>query len=79
MELHLLWNFRKGANVGLGTDGAASNNNLDLLAEMRTCALLQKAISQDPTVIPAQQALKLATLVGLRPWVLKSGGFNTRL
>ena len=66
--------LEKGANVGLGTDGAASNNNLDLLAEMRTCALLQKAISQDPTVIPAQQALKLATLGGAKALGFKNLG-----
>jgi 5-methylthioadenosine/S-adenosylhomocysteine deaminase len=49
-------------NVGLGTDGAASNNRLDLFAEMRLAALLAKGISGDATALPAWQALELATL-----------------
>ncbi|WP_406678291.1 amidohydrolase [Moorella sp. ACPs] len=55
-----------GVNVAIGTDGAASNNNLDMVAEMRTCALLAKGISGDPTVVPAHQALVMATLNGAR-------------
>jgi len=50
--------------VGLGTDGAASNNNLDLLEEVRLAALLHKGFSGDPTVINAHQALRLATSGG---------------
>lgn len=53
-----------GIPVSLGTDGASSNNNLDMLQEMRTCALLQKVDNMDPTVIPAYQALEIATRNG---------------
>ncbi|MDP1658036.1 MAG: TRZ/ATZ family hydrolase [Methylotenera sp.] len=52
----------KGVNVGLGTDGAASNNRLDIFAEMRLSALLAKGITEDATVIPAHQALEMATI-----------------
>lgn len=55
-----------GANVMVGTDGAASNNDLDLLAETRTAALLAKGASGDPRAVPAATALKLATLNGAR-------------
>ncbi len=52
----------KGVNVGLGTDGVASNNRLDIFAEMRLSALLAKGVSEDATVIPAHQALEMATI-----------------
>lgn len=52
--------------VGIGTDGAASNNNLDMVEETRTAALLQKVHTEDPTVIPAFQALAMATRDGAR-------------
>ncbi len=52
--------------VGLGTDGAASNNRLDLLTETRTAALLHKVKTGDPTVISAETALKMATVYGAR-------------
>jgi len=55
-----------GVNVAIGTDSAASNNNLDMVAEMRTCALLAKGISGDPTAVPARQALTMATLNGAK-------------
>ena len=55
-----------GANVMVGTDGAASNNDLDLLAEMRTAALLAKGSSGDPQAVPAAVALKLATINGAK-------------
>jgi len=51
-----------GVKVGLGTDGASSNNNLDLLEEARIAAFLHKLATGDPTAIPASQALYLATL-----------------
>jgi 5-methylthioadenosine/S-adenosylhomocysteine deaminase len=47
--------------VGLGTDGAASNNNLDMLEEMRLAALIHKGSRMDPTIITAPQALAMAT------------------
>jgi len=53
-----------GVNVGLGTDGAASNNDLDLWEEIRMAALLHKLASGDPTALPAQQALAMATRMG---------------
>ena len=55
-----------GINVGLGTDGAASNNRLDVLAEMRLAALLAKGSSGDPTALPSHAALEMATLNGAR-------------
>lgn len=55
-----------GINVALGTDGAASNNRLDLWSEMRLAALLAKGASGDATAVPAWQALEMATLGGAR-------------
>lgn len=55
-----------GVNVGLGTDGAASNNRLDVFQEMRTAALVAKAVSGDPQTMPAHAALHAATLAGAR-------------
>ncbi|RJQ40839.1 MAG: amidohydrolase [Nitrospiraceae bacterium] len=56
----------EGINVGLGTDGAASNNNLDMLEEMRTAALLHKVTAMESKAIPAYQALEMATVNGSR-------------
>ncbi len=53
-----------GIPVGIGTDGAASNNDLDMFEEMRLAALLAKGVSNDPTVLPARQALAMATRLG---------------
>ena len=53
-----------GLCVALGTDGAASNNNLDMLEELRLAALLQKVSSFDPLAVPATQAVELATSGG---------------
>ncbi len=61
-----------GIGVGLGTDGAASNNRLDMFAEMRLAALLAKGVSGDPAVLPAHQALEMATLSGARALGLES-------
>ena len=55
-----------GINVALGTDGAASNNDLDLLGEMRTAALLAKAVAADAEAVPASMALRMATINGAR-------------
>ena len=56
--------LQRGVPVGLGTDGCASNNNLDLMQEMDTAAKLQKVRHLDPTSLPAPQALALATTGG---------------
>jgi 5-methylthioadenosine/S-adenosylhomocysteine deaminase len=55
-----------GVAVGIGTDGAASNNNLDMLEETRTAALLQKVATGDPQALPAATALFMATREGAR-------------
>jgi 5-methylthioadenosine/S-adenosylhomocysteine deaminase len=55
-----------GVNVALGTDGAASNNSLDMLEEMHIAALLAKGASNDATAIPARTALRMATLNGAK-------------
>lgn len=55
-----------GVNVALGTDGAASNNDLDMLGEMRTAALLAKGLTGQPTAVSAHTALHMATLGGAR-------------
>ena len=55
-----------GVNVALGTDGAASNNRLDLWAEMDTAALLGKWVAGDAAALPAPELLKMATINGAR-------------
>lgn len=55
-----------GVNVALGTDGAASNNSLNLFLEMRGAALLSKLVNGDPSSLPAVQVLTMATLGGAR-------------
>ena len=55
-----------GVAVGIGTDGPASNNDLDMFEETRLAALLAKGISGDPTAVPARMALAMATRIGAR-------------
>ena len=58
--------LKQGLTVGLGTDGAASNNTLDLFADMRVCALLHKAINFNPAVISARELIQMATINGAK-------------
>ncbi|HEY5683075.1 MAG TPA: TRZ/ATZ family hydrolase [Sulfuricaulis sp.] len=63
---------KDGVNVALGTDGAASNNSLDMLEEMHIAALLAKGASGDATAIPARTALRMATLNGAKALGIES-------
>ncbi|MGZ0718228.1 TRZ/ATZ family hydrolase [Pseudomonas palleroniana] len=65
-----LW--QAGINVAIGTDGAASNNDLDLLGETRTAAMLAKAVAGSATALDAHRALRMATLNGARAMGLES-------
>ncbi|MDR6578461.1 TRZ/ATZ family hydrolase [Pseudomonas extremaustralis] len=65
-----LW--QAGVNVAIGTDGAASNNDLDLLGETRTAAMLAKAVAGSATALDAHRALRMATLNGARALGLES-------
>ena len=58
--------LHRGVNVALGTDGAASNNDLDMIGETHTCALLAKGIAGAADAVPATQALRMATINGAR-------------
>jgi 5-methylthioadenosine/S-adenosylhomocysteine deaminase len=58
--------FQAGVPVGLGTDGAASNNTLDMFETMKVCTLLHKTHRWDPTVLNAQTVLDLATIQGAK-------------
>ena len=55
-----------GLNVGIGTDGPASNNDLDMFEEVRLASFVAKAVSNDPTAVPAPQALAMATRIGAK-------------
>ena len=56
--------FEYGITVGLGTDGPASNNTLDLIESMKVASLLHKGVNRDPTLIPARKAFEMATYSG---------------
>jgi 5-methylthioadenosine/S-adenosylhomocysteine deaminase len=58
--------LRRGIDVGLGTDGSASNNNLDLFGEMSMTARIHKLFTGDPTVIKVEKAVEMATIGGAR-------------
>jgi 5-methylthioadenosine/S-adenosylhomocysteine deaminase len=58
--------LRSGVKLGLGTDGAASNNDLDMFEAMRQAAFLHKLVSNDPRVVSAREALSMATMGGAR-------------
>lgn len=55
-----------GVNVALGTDGSSSNNNLNMMEEMHLAAMVNKAVTGDPTVLPAYAVLEMATVAGAR-------------
>jgi 5-methylthioadenosine/S-adenosylhomocysteine deaminase len=63
-----------GVTVGLGTDGAASNNTLDPLRDLQVAALIHKAVAGDPTVLPARTALEMLTVRGAQALGLQSIG-----
>ena len=67
------WLKKSGANISLGTDGCASNNNLDMLEEMKFAALLQKFSWNDQTLLPAGEALEIATAGGARALGIGTG------
>ncbi len=71
------WLKAAGVNVCLGTDGCASNNNLDMFEEMKTAALLQKFFWNDPTVLPASEALAMAGTNGARALMTGTGTLTT--
>jgi 5-methylthioadenosine/S-adenosylhomocysteine deaminase len=66
--------LKAGVKVSLGTDGAASNNNLDMFEEMRLAALIHKGVSGDPTAVPAPEALRMATEYGAKSIFLNDVG-----
>ncbi|HQE91876.1 MAG TPA: amidohydrolase family protein [Anaerolineae bacterium] len=61
-----------GINVGIGTDGAASNNDLDMIEEMRLASFLAKVAVMTPTVLPARQVIEMATIMGARAMHIES-------
>ncbi|MDI9614564.1 amidohydrolase family protein [Methanothermobacter sp.] len=65
--------MERGVNVSIGTDGAASNNNLDMFEEMKTASLLQKVSLHDPTALPAMDVFRMATVNGAKALGVNSG------
>jgi len=65
--------LKLGINVGLGTDGAASNNSLDLFQEMKFCALIHKVYRWDPTLASAREVFEMATIRGAKALGLNAG------
>lgn len=55
-----------GCNVGIGTDGSGSNNDLDFFEEIRLASMIAKPVAEDPTVLPARQVLAMATIIGAK-------------
>ncbi len=69
--------LKAGVVVGLGTDGASSNNNLDLFEEMRLAAMLHKGVTNDPLVVNAREALEMATVNGAKAvWLENTGNLS---
>jgi len=66
--------LKAGVTVSLGTDGPASNNNLDMFEEMRLAALIHKGVSGDPTAVPAAEALRMGTEYGAKSAFLENVG-----
>lgn len=66
--------LKAGVKVSLGTDSSASNNNLDMLEEIRLAAMLHKGVTGDPTAIPALEALRLGTVYGAQSIWLENTG-----
>ena len=64
----------KGINIAIGTDGASSNNGLDMLREMRNASYLQKVLLKDPTAINVDQAIKMSTSNGAKALGFKNTG-----
>ncbi|MNI57916.1 S-triazine hydrolase [compost metagenome] len=66
--------LKAGVIVSLGTDGPASNNNLDMFEEIRLAALIHKGVSGDPTAVPAREALLMGTEYGAKSLFLNNTG-----
>ncbi|WMT42726.1 amidohydrolase [Paenibacillus sp. D2_2] len=66
--------LKAGVTVSLGTDGPASNNNLDMFEEIRLAALIHKGVSGDPTAVPALEALRMGTEYGAKSLYLENTG-----
>lgn len=66
--------LKAGVTVSLGTDGPASNNNLDMFEEIRLAALIHKGVSGDPTAVPALEALRMGTEYGAKSLYLDTTG-----